>query len=86
MTAIVYDLHPRPFSSIFTSAVHYRGDDDSALTTEPAHDWDEHRQRYGARPTLGAELIERLADARLTGRGGAHVPAAAKWLAVRKAA
>jgi len=48
-----------------------------------------HGHRFGARPSTtggaGAELIEALDAIRLSGRGGSHFPAAAKWRAVRAA-
>jgi NADH:ubiquinone oxidoreductase subunit F (NADH-binding) len=66
--------------------VHYFGA--GAAITEVAPDaLRDHRLRFGPRPTLdGDELIQALADARLTGRGGAHLPSAIKWRAVRSTA
>lgn len=49
-----------------------------------------HERRYGERPRTagraGAELLRTLEEIALTGRGGAHFPAARKWAAVRSAA
>lgn len=48
-----------------------------------------HLDRFGTRPTAagthGLDLIRYLEDIELTGRGGGHFPAAAKWRAVRAA-
>lgn len=48
-----------------------------------------HGERFGARPDAtgprAADLIAHLEDIELTGHGGGHFPAAAKWRAVRAA-
>lgn len=54
-----------------------------------AQSLEEHRAAYGPqRATVGSadELLALLDDVSLTGRGGGHFPAAAKWRAVRDAA
>jgi NADH:ubiquinone oxidoreductase subunit F (NADH-binding) len=69
--------------------VHYFGGG-TAITELAPHTLREHQRRYGARPdcrgAAGSELMDRIEQARLTGRGGAHLPSAVKWRAVRSAA
>ena len=69
--------------------VHYFGSGTS-ITELTADTLREHQRRYGPRPdcrgAAGHELIERIAQSELTGRGGAHLPSAVKWRAVRRAA
>lgn len=74
---------------ILASPVYYYSDGDAISELEP-HDLAAHLRRYGRRPDCrgdaGATLVEAIDDARLTGRGGAHLPSAIKWRAVRSAA
>jgi NADH:ubiquinone oxidoreductase subunit F (NADH-binding) len=70
--------------------VHYFGGG-TAITELAPDTLREHHRRYGPRPdcrgaAAGGELLERIDRARLTGRGGAHLPSAVKWRAVRSAA
>lgn len=48
-------------------------------------DWSAHRSRWGTADleSDGDELIGRLAEARLTGHGGAHFPVVRKWESFR---
>jgi NADH:ubiquinone oxidoreductase subunit F (NADH-binding) len=66
--------------------VHYFGTG-TALTELTPDTLREHHRRYGARPdcraAAGRALIDRIDQAELTGRGGAHLPSAVKWRAVR---
>ncbi len=55
------------------------------LRTDPAESLAEHLTRFGRRPRGTAGLVESLDRADLTGRGGAHVPAALKWRAALRA-
>jgi hypothetical protein len=77
---------PRP---ILPEPVYYfgRGEPISELTP---HDFAAHVQHYGPRPQCrgddGNALIDAIDEAKLTGRGGAHLPSAIKWRAVRTAA
>ncbi|HZC70786.1 MAG TPA: NADH-ubiquinone oxidoreductase-F iron-sulfur binding region domain-containing protein [Jatrophihabitans sp.] len=76
-------------STMLPRPVHYFGTG-GALTELAPHTLREHRQHFGARPAcVGAaagKLIDRIEQARLTGRGGAHLPSVVKWRAVRAAA
>jgi NADH:ubiquinone oxidoreductase subunit F (NADH-binding) len=45
----------------------------------------DHANRFGARPLGGQWLVDALADAQLSGRGGGHYPAASKWRAAMAA-
>lgn len=69
--------------------VHYFGAG-TAITELAPDTLREHHRRYGVRPgrrgAAGHALIERIEQAELTGRGGAHLPSAVKWRAVRQAA
>jgi NADH:ubiquinone oxidoreductase subunit F (NADH-binding) len=69
--------------------VHYFGHG-TAITELSPDTLREHHRRYGPRPqcggAAGGALIDRIEGARLTGRGGAHLPSAIKWRAVRAAA
>jgi NADH:ubiquinone oxidoreductase subunit F (NADH-binding) len=69
--------------------VHYFGSG-TALTELSPDTLREHHRRYGPRPSChgaaGTELMDRIEHVRLTGRGGAHLPSAIKWRAVRNAA
>jgi len=66
--------------------VRYRAADRRRLAGPRPEDLVDHLDRYGARPSArgwdGADLIAALDAAALTGRGGAHFPAVAKWRAV----
>jgi NADH:ubiquinone oxidoreductase subunit F (NADH-binding) len=64
--------------------VHYLGSGAEAVTDLEVDDLVAHCRRFGPRPRqVGDALIDTLEAAGLTGRGGAHHPAAAKWRAVR---
>ena len=66
--------------------LHYFGAG-GAITEVASDSLRDHRLRFGSRPLLGGdELIDALAEAGLTGRGGAHLPSVIKWRAVRSAA
>jgi NADH:ubiquinone oxidoreductase subunit F (NADH-binding) len=69
--------------------VHYFGAG-TAITELVPDTLREHHRRYGVRPdsraAAGHALIDRIEEAELTGRGGAHLPSAVKWRAVRRAA
>ena len=66
--------------------LHYFGTG-SAITEVAPDSLRDHRLRYGTRPVVtGDELIDALAEAGLTGRGGAHLPSVVKWRAVRATA
>lgn len=69
--------------------VHYFGRG-TAMTELAADGLRDHDRRYGPRPqcrgAAATRLIERIERAQLTGRGGAHLPSAIKWRAVRAAA
>lgn len=73
---------------ILASPVYYYSDGDAISELEP-HDLSAHLRRYGRRPdcrdAAGAALVDAIDDAQLTGRGGAHLPSAIKWRAVRRA-
>ena len=74
---------------MLTRPVHYFGAG-SAITELTADTLRAHHDRFGRRPscrgTSGDALLTRIEQARLTGRGGAHLPSAIKWRAVRSAA
>ena len=79
-----------PFDApMLARPVHYFGTG-TAITELAPDTLREHHRRYGVRPNChgraGHELIERIEQAELTGRGGAHLPSAVKWRAVRRAA
>jgi NADH:ubiquinone oxidoreductase subunit F (NADH-binding) len=69
--------------------VHYFGTGSAVTELAPAT-LREHHRRYGPRPdcrgAAGEELIARIDQAELTGRGGARLPAVVKWRAVRREA
>ncbi|MDT4903000.1 MAG: hypothetical protein QOH52_1016 [Pseudonocardiales bacterium] len=69
--------------------IHFYGGGTSVTELAP-HSYRDHLDRFGARPSCrgaaGAALIRRIEEAGLTGRGGAHLPSAIKWRAVRAAA
>lgn len=72
--------------AILDQPLHYFGR--GGAVTEVAPDLlRDHRLRFGARPSCagsaGADLVDEIAAARLTGRGGAHLPSVVKWRAVR---
>ncbi|MFI7544814.1 NADH-ubiquinone oxidoreductase-F iron-sulfur binding region domain-containing protein [Actinoplanes sp. NPDC049599] len=66
--------------------VRYRSADRRRIAGPRPDDLADHLDRHGHRPSglgrAGAELIAAMAAAALTGRGGAHFPAVAKWRAV----
>jgi NADH:ubiquinone oxidoreductase subunit F (NADH-binding) len=72
------------------ATVHYLPDDHDPLTELSADGLDAHEQRFGRRPDCrggrGRALLESLAAAELTGRGGGHFRVAAKWRRVLEAA
>jgi NADH:ubiquinone oxidoreductase subunit F (NADH-binding) len=72
--------------SLLDGLVRYRAADRRRITGPRPDDLAIHLERYGRRPSGlrrgGAELIAAMDAAALTGRGGAHFPAAAKWRAV----
>ena len=74
--------------AILDEPVHYFGPGGPVTAVEPDALRD-HQRRFGPRPCCAAdagdELLARIDAARLTGRGGAHLPAAYKWRAVRAA-
>lgn len=79
-----------PFAApMLARPVHFFGSG-TAITELAPDTLREHHRRYGARPDFragaGQELIEQIERAELTGRGGAHLPSAVKWRAVRRAA
>jgi NADH:ubiquinone oxidoreductase subunit F (NADH-binding) len=78
-----------PGTPMLAAPVHYFGGG-TAITELTYDTMRDHRLRFGARPSAhgsaGDELIDLIEQARLTGRGGAHLPSAVKWRAVRAAA
>jgi NADH:ubiquinone oxidoreductase subunit F (NADH-binding) len=90
MTALLRAV-PRDAGSapILAQPVYHYGDGDPISELAP-HDLAAHQQQYGRRPPCragdGVDLIEAIDEANLTGRGGAHLPSAIKWRAVRAAA
>jgi NADH:ubiquinone oxidoreductase subunit F (NADH-binding) len=74
--------------AILDQPVHYFGRG-SAVTELGPDALRDHRLRFGPRPPCpdeaGDDLIEAIDAARLTGRGGAHLPSVVKWRAVRAA-
>jgi NADH:ubiquinone oxidoreductase subunit F (NADH-binding) len=74
--------------AILGRPVHYFGGG-SAVTELAGDTLRDHRLRFGPRPHChggaGDDLIEAIDLARLTGRGGAHLPSVVKWRAVRSA-
>lgn len=83
----VRDGEPDAARPILAEPVYRYGDSD-VVTDLKRHDLAAHLRRYGPRPVCraeaGAALIEAIDDARLTGRGGGHLPSAIKWRAVRR--
>lgn len=79
------DAPPRP-SRLLDGPARYRSADRRRVGGPHCDDLAQHQARYGRLPgrlgPAGTDLIEVLAAARLTGRGGAHFPAAAKWRTV----
>jgi NADH:ubiquinone oxidoreductase subunit F (NADH-binding) len=70
------DTVPRLLEGI----VRFRSSDRLRLAGPPPDTLNDHLQRYGHRPRRSAqESISALATAGLSGRGGAHFRAAAKW-------
>lgn len=68
--------------------VHYFGESGTALTELQPQSLAAHRRRFGPRPRCASPaaasgLIDRLAEAALCGRGGAHFPTAVKWRTAR---
>ncbi|MFN8081475.1 MAG: NADH-ubiquinone oxidoreductase-F iron-sulfur binding region domain-containing protein [Kineosporiaceae bacterium] len=80
MTGTATAVKPRLTSPLgLTEAVSCELDGAVRLTT-PAEDAAAHRRRFGAAPTLSrGALTDLVAQAALTGRGGAHFPVARKW-------
>ena len=74
---------------ILAEPVYYFGRGEPISEVTP-HDFAAHLRHYGPRPTYrggeGDALIDAIDEAKLTGRGGAHLPSAIKWRAVRDAA
>ena len=72
---------------ILAEPVYYFGRGEPISENTP-HDLAAHLKQYGSRPDgrSGDALIDAIDDAKLTGRGGAHLPSAIKWRAVRAAA
>jgi NADH:ubiquinone oxidoreductase subunit F (NADH-binding) len=73
-----------PFTaSLIDSAAHFAVDDRRLLQGPAPDDAHAHLARYGPRPpavgSTGGELLAAIAEAELTGRGGAGFPVAAKW-------
>ncbi len=77
--------------SVLDRVLSYPGTGVAQLRTwgDDGDDLASHRQRYGARPSSAGrhadELLDALERAALSGRGGAHFPAARKWRSVRAA-
>jgi len=77
---------PTPVTEILGDLVAFPRLGATPYLASDADDLEMHLQRYGPRPAAsgrhGGELIMRLHEIGLTGRGGGHFPAARKWEAV----
>jgi NADH:ubiquinone oxidoreductase subunit F (NADH-binding) len=86
-TAARIDLPPRHPSSLLGGLVEYPLRGKVVQSADIAvEDLDAHLDRLGPRPDArgsgGRALVETLDEVALTGRGGAHFPAAVKWRSV----
>lgn len=71
--------HVRGARVLLGSAVLPAGGPADPTGQAPAENLAAHLDRVGPRPTGSPALVDVLDRARLSGHGGAHVPAAAKW-------
>lgn len=85
----VPDPHPHPGqvdADLIGAAVHFPREGSESLRGPAPDDLAAHVQRFGPRPSAlgsaGPALVETVESIALTGRGGAHFPAAIKWRGV----